>query len=221
MASCSRPRPLATALAIVLLALVPIPETGDRPRRGGATARRTKRIDIARDDPRRRGRARALRAHLLHDVQQLPGRRVHGPDGRLRPLAGLRAGLGGPVGVPEPELHPGRALHREEGPGRRIRCGPCSATTSSPGRSASSSRSSPRSCSSPWARSSGCSSSPSSRPSSRRSSRRWSRRSASAASSASPTRSSRRPRPVTAFLIGPIAQLHVHPVHDHRAPAST
>ena len=94
---------IATALAIVLLALVPIPEkevsrqrptAGSRPGAPGWT----KRIDI-------RGTIRAVKAVpglfaliFFTHLQQLPGRGLLRPDGRVRPVAGLRRGVGYAVG---------------------------------------------------------------------------------------------------------------------------
>ncbi|CAA9293427.1 MAG: Multidrug resistance protein, partial [uncultured Friedmanniella sp.] len=63
---------------------------------------------------RRAGSARADRLHLL---QQLPGWGLHGPDGRLRAVAGLGAGLGPALGSLEHRLHRRRPAGGQGGPG--------------------------------------------------------------------------------------------------------
>ena len=59
--------------------------------RADAKGRRRRQTDRhSRNDPGRQRRARTLRAHLLHHLQQLPGRSVLRPDGRVRLVARLR-----------------------------------------------------------------------------------------------------------------------------------
>ena len=53
---------------------------------------------------------------LLRRLQQLPRRRVHGADGRLRPVARLGRDLGLPVGLHQPGLHRRRPRRRPPRP---------------------------------------------------------------------------------------------------------
>ena len=63
-------------------------------------------------------RARPAGPDRLLLLQQLPRRRVHGPDGRVRAVADVGASLGSALGCPERRLHHRRAGGRQDGPGQ-------------------------------------------------------------------------------------------------------
>ena len=135
---------------VVLGGVVRAPRRGaDRGAPGGHHRRRRRRRPRRRPQghpPRGAGRARAARPDRVLLLQQLPRRRVHGADGRLRPLDGLRAGLGAAVGPAERGRHRRRAARRAHRASAPTRFACCCWSTSCCGRSASCSRCGRRSC---------------------------------------------------------------------------
>ena len=79
-----------------------------RPDPDGSTRSRRR----ARRHRRHPRRARPDAADRPRRLQQPPARRVHGPDGRLRPVARVRRDVGLPVGRHQPRLHRRRADRR-------------------------------------------------------------------------------------------------------------
>ena len=76
---------------------------------------------------------------LLGRLQQPAGRRVHGPDGRLRPVAGVGRDVGLPVGLHQPGVHRRRPVRRPLRPRPQPAAASSSPATSSTGRCARSS----------------------------------------------------------------------------------
>ncbi len=105
-----------TVLAFLHLLVVRVDEARARRRPHDAPAE-PRRVDIA-------GTIRVIRAVpglfaliLFATLQQLPGRHLHGAAGRLRPVAGLGAGLGLLFGFLSTRLHPQRIIISKTGLG--------------------------------------------------------------------------------------------------------